>query len=110
MLEVAPGSPGLFVRFAEVQNRMAGEQLVGDYLTTKGQAPEADYRMIEEMGFVITRGAEAAEPAPALLLRGGRQEAGAAAQAAPGRAASAAHHLDFLPGAAAALRTFSISD
>jgi hypothetical protein len=24
-------------------------------LTTKGQPPEADYRMIEEMGFVVTR-------------------------------------------------------
>ena len=29
--------------------------VLSDYLTTKGQAPEADYRMIEEMGFVITR-------------------------------------------------------
>ena len=28
---------------------------VGDYLTTKGQAPEADYRMIEEMGFLVTK-------------------------------------------------------
>jgi biotin synthase len=44
----------------------ANSMFVGDYLTTKGQLPEADYRMIEEMGFVITRGAEAAEPAPAL--------------------------------------------
>jgi biotin synthase len=33
----------------------ANSIFVGDYLTTKGQAPEADYRMIEEMGFVITR-------------------------------------------------------
>jgi biotin synthase len=40
----------------------ANSMFVGDYLTTKGQLPEADYRMIEEMGFVITRGAEAAEP------------------------------------------------
>ncbi|MFM8735728.1 MAG: biotin synthase BioB [Pirellulales bacterium] len=39
---------------------------VGDYLTTKGQLPEADYRMIEDLGFVITRGSEAAEPAPAV--------------------------------------------
>jgi biotin synthase len=39
---------------------------VGDYLTTKGQLPEADYRMIEELGFTITRGAEAAEPVPAV--------------------------------------------
>jgi len=43
----------------------ANSVFVGDYLTTKGQLPEADYRMIEEMGFVITRGAEAAEPLPA---------------------------------------------
>jgi biotin synthase len=40
----------------------ANSMFVGDYLTTKGQLPEADYRMIEEMGFVITRGSEAAEP------------------------------------------------
>jgi biotin synthase len=44
----------------------ANSMFVGDYLTTKGQLPEADYRMIEEMGFVITRGAESAEPQPAL--------------------------------------------
>lgn len=31
----------------------ANSLFVGDYLTTKGQPPEADYRMIEEMGFVI---------------------------------------------------------
>jgi biotin synthase len=33
----------------------ANSVFVGDYLTTKGQPPEADYRMIEEMGFVVTR-------------------------------------------------------
>jgi biotin synthase len=33
---------------------VANSIFVGDYLTTKGQAPEADYRMIEEMGFVVT--------------------------------------------------------
>jgi biotin synthase len=44
----------------------ANSMFVGDYLTTKGQLPEADYKMIEEMGFVITRGAESAEPAPCL--------------------------------------------
>ena len=42
----------------------ANSIFVGDYLTTKGQLPEADYRMIEELGFVITRGAESAEPPP----------------------------------------------
>jgi biotin synthase len=33
----------------------ANSVFVGDYLTTKGQPPEADYRMIEDMGFVVTR-------------------------------------------------------
>ncbi len=33
----------------------ANSLFVGDYLTTKGQAPEADYRMIEELGFEVTR-------------------------------------------------------
>src|SRR5262245_20467229 len=28
---------------------------VGAYLTTKGQPPEPDYKMIEELGFVVTR-------------------------------------------------------
>jgi biotin synthase len=42
----------------------ANSIFVGDYLTTKGQLPEADYRMIADLGFEITRGAEAAEPVP----------------------------------------------
>ena len=33
----------------------ANSMFIGDYLTTKGQAPEADYRMIEDLGFVVTR-------------------------------------------------------
>jgi biotin synthase len=33
----------------------ANSIFVGDYLTTKGQLPEADYKMIEEMGFVVTK-------------------------------------------------------
>lgn len=36
----------------------ANSLFVGDYLTTKGQPPESDYRMIREMGFVVTRGEE----------------------------------------------------
>ncbi|HUY33657.1 MAG TPA: biotin synthase BioB [Pirellulales bacterium] len=36
----------------------ANSIFVGDYLTTQGQPPEADYRMIEELGFVITRDEE----------------------------------------------------
>jgi biotin synthase len=43
----------------------ANSIFVGDYLTTKGQPPEADYRMIEEMGFVITREEEVAGAASA---------------------------------------------
>jgi biotin synthase len=39
---------------------VANSLFVGDYLTTKGQAPESDYRMIAEMGFEITKGEEAA--------------------------------------------------
>jgi len=38
----------------------ANSIFVGDYLTTKGQAPEADYKMIEELGFVITKEEEVA--------------------------------------------------
>ena len=34
----------------------ANSIFVGDYLTTKGQPPEEDYRMIEQLGFVVTRG------------------------------------------------------
>jgi biotin synthase len=43
----------------------ANSIFVGDYLTTKGQSADADYRMIEEMGFVVTRG-EPTEPALSL--------------------------------------------
>jgi len=28
---------------------------VGDYLTTKGQLPEADYAMIRDLGFQVTK-------------------------------------------------------
>lgn len=45
----------------------ANSLFVGDYLTTTGQAPEADYRMIEELGFVVTRTQEE------LVLHGGRR-------------------------------------
>lgn len=36
----------------------ANSLFVGDYLTTAGQAPDADYKMIEELGFVVTRNEE----------------------------------------------------
>jgi biotin synthase len=42
----------------------ANSIFVGDYLTTRGQPPEQDYRMIEEMGFIITRVNELATTAP----------------------------------------------
>lgn len=38
----------------------ANSLFVGDYLTTKGQLPEEDYRMIEQLGFVVTRSADPA--------------------------------------------------
>jgi biotin synthase len=38
----------------------ANSIFVGDYLTTKGQLPEADYRMIADLGFEITHGEETA--------------------------------------------------
>ncbi len=33
---------------------VANSLFVGDYLTTKGQAPESDYQMIRDMGFEVT--------------------------------------------------------
>jgi len=36
----------------------ANSLFVGDYLTTKGQAPDSDYRMIEELGFEVARDEE----------------------------------------------------
>jgi biotin synthase len=44
----------------------ANSIFVGDYLTTEGQLPEADYQMIKELGFVVTNGSVAAEPVPVL--------------------------------------------
>ena len=38
----------------------ANSIFVGDYLTTKGQAPDADYKMLEELGFEVTHGEEVA--------------------------------------------------
>ena len=38
----------------------ANSLFVGDYLTTKGQLPDEDYQLIEDLGFVITRNAEVA--------------------------------------------------
>ncbi len=37
----------------------ANSLFVGDYLTTAGQPPEEDYRMLEDLGFEITRVGEA---------------------------------------------------
>jgi biotin synthase len=36
----------------------ANSVFVGDYLTTKGQTPEADYQMISDLGFEVVRNAE----------------------------------------------------
>lgn len=40
----------------------ANSVFVGDYLTTKGQAPDADFKMVEDLGFVVTRSEEIAAP------------------------------------------------
>lgn len=37
---------------------VANSIFVGDYLTTKGQVPEADYQMISDLGFEITKAEE----------------------------------------------------
>ncbi len=39
----------------------ANSIFVGDYLTTKGQLPEADYAMIRDMGFEVTTAVEGGE-------------------------------------------------
>src|SRR5262249_55733151 len=39
----------------------ANSLFLGDYLTTKGQLPEADYKMIAELGFEVTKTEEVAE-------------------------------------------------
>jgi biotin synthase len=36
----------------------ANSIFVGDYLTTEGQAPDADYQMIKDLGFEVTRNIE----------------------------------------------------
>lgn len=41
----------------------ANSIFVGDYLTTQGQPPEADYQMIRDLGFEITRSVEASHEA-----------------------------------------------
>ena len=43
---------------------IANSIFVGDYLTTKGQAPEQDYQLVEQMGFQITRSQEPAVTLP----------------------------------------------
>ncbi len=45
---------------------VANSIFVGDYLTTRGQPPEADFAMIRELGFTILgqEGAESNEPSP----------------------------------------------
>ena len=40
----------------------ANSVFIGDYLTTKGQPPEADYQMIRDMGFEITKHEQTANP------------------------------------------------
>ena len=49
------GGRELHLRWLQPQGLYAANSLfVSDYLTTKGQTPQDDYRMIEDLGFVIT--------------------------------------------------------
>ena len=49
------GGRELHLRWLQPQGLYAANSLfVSDYLTTQGQTPEDDYRMIEDLGFVIT--------------------------------------------------------
>ena len=36
----------------------ANSMFVGDYLTTKGQSPDDDYRMIRDLGFEVVQAEE----------------------------------------------------
>lgn len=38
----------------------ANSVFVGDYLTTQGQAPDEDFKMVEDLGFVVTKSSEVA--------------------------------------------------
>lgn len=49
------GGRELNLRWLQPQSLYAANSIfVSDYLTTKGQTPEDDYRMIEDLGFTIT--------------------------------------------------------
>lgn len=49
------GGRELQLRWLQPQGLYAANSVfVSDYLTTKGQSPDDDYRMIEDLGFVIT--------------------------------------------------------
>jgi len=74
------GGRELHLRWLQPQGLYAANSLfVSDYLTTKGQSPEDDYRMIEDLGFAITgpgpetkKGQEALAEAPAQCRNGDR--------------------------------------
>ncbi len=44
--------------------QVANSIFVGDYLTTKGQLPEQDYQMIEDLGMEVTGHPESSVPEP----------------------------------------------
>jgi biotin synthase len=53
------GGRGLHLRSLQALGLYAANSMfIGDYLTTQGQPPEADYQMIEDLGFVVTRNVE----------------------------------------------------
>ncbi len=65
------GGRELHLRWLQPQGMYAANSMfVSDYLTTKGQKPEDDYRMIEDLGFTITEfGPETAKGMAELAAR-----------------------------------------
>lgn len=56
IIDVSPAAPGLYVRFGEVQSRMAGERLIGSYLTIPTndvQVPPDRVRWDEVIGVMV---------------------------------------------------------
>ncbi len=78
------GGRELHLGWLQPQGLYAANSLfVSDYLTTKGQSPEDDYRMIKDLGFVV------AAPGPETAAAIRAQRAAAESAAATGPAADA---------------------
>lgn len=87
------GGRELNLRWLQPQGLYAANSLfVSDYLTTRGQAPTADYEMISDLGFVITGpGAETAKGRELENARAGEVTAARPAPPEPAHAGAACH-------------------